>query len=165
MANADKAFGFLLLDTEGKEYRVRRYPKTAAEIFNGDAVMQDAEGAVKVATAAVAIVGVAAEYASASAETVAVIDDPDAVFAVQANGSVVAADLLQNADLVANAGDALLLRSTQELNTGSLGTGATLQLKILNKTTDVENEFGSFVKLVVKINNHVMKGGTGTAGI
>lgn len=165
MANENKPFGLRLLQTDGKEYRVRRYPKTATAIYMGDLLMQDATGAVKPATAAVAAIGVAAEYRAASAADVAVIDDPDSTFVIQASANYVAADILANADIVANAGDSTLLRSQFTLDSASLGTGATLQLKTLALAPDVTNEAGSYARVVVKINNHIFKGGTGTAGI
>ncbi len=166
MANVNKPFGLRLLKTEGKEFRVRRYPKTAAIIYEGDAVMQDSSGAVKVATSAVALMGVAAEYKSAAATTIAVIDDPEASFEVQCSADFQAADILQNADIVANAGDSLLNQSKHALNSASLQTTATLQLKVLGFVQDVENAAaGSYARVEVKINNHVLKGGTGTAGI
>lgn len=166
MANTNKPYGLRLMKTEGKEFRVRRYPKTAAAIYEGDAVMQDATGAVKVATAAVALMGVAAEYRAASAADIAIIDDPEATFSIQASANLAAADILLNADIVANAADSTLLQSKHALDSESLDTTATLQLKVLGFVQDIENSAaGSYARVEVKINNHIQKGGTGTAGI
>ncbi len=165
MANPNKPYGLLLLDTEGKEYRVRRYPKTATALYTGDALMQDATGAVKVATAGAALIGVAAEYQSASATSIAVVDDPAAVFSIQASADLAAADIFLNADIVATAADTTLNRSKHALDSASLNTTATLQLKVLGKTTDIDNAYGSYCKTIVMINNHKLKGGTGTLGV
>jgi valyl-tRNA synthetase len=50
MANTNAPFGALLAEDEGKQFRVRRYPKKSGNaIFCGDFVIQDASGTVDVA--------------------------------------------------------------------------------------------------------------------
>jgi len=167
MVNANNAFGLRLSTDEGKEYRVRRYPKKSGNaIFPGDPVIADAAGTVDVGVAGGALLGVALEYGAAtSTDPIAVCDDPEALFSIQANSQVVAADTFLNANVAAGAGDVSLRRSKFTLDVGAMDTTATRQLKILGLTSIASNAFGSFAQLNVKINNHVFKGGTGTAGV
>lgn len=167
MANANKPFGLAEVSGEGKEFRVRRYVKKSGNaIYPGDPVIQTATGDIDVAGTTGALLGVAQEYGAASSVApIAVCDDPEALFSIQANSAVVAADVFQNANVATGAGDSALRRSTFALDVGTLGTSATAQLKILGLTAINVNEFGSYAQVNVKINNHVLKGGTGTAGV
>ena len=85
MANTNAPFGLRSIDPEGKELRVARFAKKSGNaIYEGDPVIQDATGAVDIATAGVAILGVAAEYKAATDTTdIAVITDPETVFEIQ----------------------------------------------------------------------------------
>ncbi len=157
MANVNKPFGFLLLDTEGKEYRVRRYPKTAVALSIGDPLMQDSTGAVKVATTGVALIGIAAESAAAATATIAVCDDQNAIYVAQVNGDFALADI------VSGSADALG-RSTYALNS-TFATTATYPFKILGLNSAIGNVVGSYAKVNVAINNALLKGGTGTQGV
>lgn len=167
MANANKPFGLLLVQGEGKEYRVRRYPKKSGNaIYPGDPVIQDAGGGIDIAGTSGALLGVAMEYGAAtSTDPLAVCDDPEAVYSIQANSQVVAADVFQNAQLASAAGDSSLKRSKFTLDVANMGTTATYQLKILGLTPIASNAYGSFAQVNVKINNHLFKGGTGTQGV
>lgn len=163
MSNVNDPFGALLVKTEGKQSRVTYYTKkTGAAIAPGDFVIADAAGNVTIATAGdgVTLLGVAAEYkASADVSEIAVYDDPDCVFEIQASADLQAADVFQNANIVATALDSALLQSKQALDSSSLGTGATKQLKILGLSKDPETAWGSYAKVRVKINNHALRGG------
>lgn len=163
MANINDAFGALPVKTEGKQSRVTYYTKkTGAAIAQGDFVIADAAGNVTIATGGdgVTLLGVAAEYkASADVTEIAVYDDPEAVFEIQASADLAAADVFQNANIVATALDTALLQSKQALDSASLGTGATKQLKVLGLAKEPEAEFGSYAKVRVKINNHALRGG------
>ncbi len=156
MANVNKPFGFLLLDTEGKEYRVRRYPKTAVALSIGDPLMQDSTGAVKVATTGVALIGIAAESAAAATATIAVCDDQNAIYVAQVNGDFALADIFNNADIVSGSADAL---------NSTYATTATYPFKILGLNSAIGNVVGSYAKVNVAINNALLKGGTGTQGV
>lgn len=165
MANVNSPYGARILASEGKEYRVRRYvKKTGAAIFEGDFVTYDAAGNVTVAAAGSVLVGVAMQsLPSASTADIAVMDDPDALLEIQASGSVVAADVFLNADIVATAGDSTINRSKHALDHTSIATTATLQLKILGLSAIDDNAYGSFARLKVKMNAHFQK--AGVAGV
>lgn len=164
MANPNVPFGFKLVEDQSV-LAVHRYPKKSGNaIYQGDAVIMAATGDVDVAVAGGTLLGVAAEYKAASDVTpIAVIDDPAALFEIQASASLAAADVFLNADIVATAGDLSLKRSKHSLDvTTALGT-STLQLKILGKAQELGNDYGNYVRMIVKINNHAFS--VGVAGI
>lgn len=166
MANSNVPFGFQVFQTEGKEHRVRKYPKTAsAVIYPGDTVKRVAAGTVEVAAAGDAFIGVAAEYSSASMTAdVAVYDDPETVFIAQVSANYVdPTDDGQNANIVATTGDTTLLRSKHTVDSSSFATTSTLQWRIVGMLNRGANESGSYAIIRVKPNNHVFKGGV--AGI
>lgn len=163
MANPNNPFGFQILKTEGKENRVTEYLKSAVALYAGDAVKMTAAGVVAVAAAGDIIIGVVAEYAAAAAAKVAVYDDPEAIFKVQMSGVFAAADVGLNANIIATAGDASLLRSKQSLDTATQDVTATLQFKIVGLLNQGENAVGAQAIVRVKPNSHFFK--AGTAGI
>lgn len=165
MANANAPFGARLIESEGKQFRVRRYPKKSGNaIYQGDFVIADAAGSVDVATAAATLLGVALESGAATSTTaIAVCDDPEAVFEIQADGDFAAADIFRNADIVASSGDTSLSRSQHVLDSSTMDTTSTLQLKCLGLSQINENAYGSYARVKVKINNHAFK--AGVAGV
>lgn len=167
MSNVNAPFGARLVQSEGKEYRVRRYLKKSGNVISeNDFVINDATGEIDVAAAGVALLGVSLEHQAASGTSShAVCDDPEAVFDIQASADLQAADVFANADIVATAYDSALNRSKHALDSASIGTTATLQLKILGLTQIASNAYGSYARALVKINNHKLKGGTGTQGV
>lgn len=168
MANANAPYGFRLVRTEGKEYRVRYYNKASGSVIaEGDLVKQDASGNVTLQSSTGAILGVAQEYkASADTSQIAICDDPEAVFEVQCSADFAAADVFQNADQTYTAPNDALRRSKTALDSASFGTTATLQCRILSLSyLPPDNAVGSYAKVLVKINNHALKGGTGTVGV
>ena len=161
MANADKAFGFIPVRSEGKQERVRVYKKDAStEIFAGDAVKMAADGEVEVAGTSGDILGVAAEYRAAAATEIAVYDDPDQVFETQCDGDFALADVGQNAVIVAGSGDSTLKISGHEIDS-TFATAATHQFKILGLAKRPDNAVGSYARVLVKPNSHIFKSGTG----
>ncbi len=163
MANINDAFGAKPVKTEGKQGRVGYYTKkTGAAIGEGDFVIADAAGNVTIATGGdgVTLLGVAAEFKGASdVSEIAIYDDPEAVFEIQASAALAAADVFQNANIVATALDTALNQSKQALDSASLGTGATKQLKVLGLSKEEGAEWGSYAVARVKINNHALRGG------
>jgi hypothetical protein len=157
MANVQDPFGLRLLDDEGKQFRARKYVKKSGNaIYPGDLVIPTATGDVDVATAGAIALGVALEYGAAtSTDSILVCDDPEATYEIQADNAIVAADVFQNANITATAGNATLRRSKHDLDFASLGTGATLNLKILGLSSISDNAYGSFARVKVKIQNHV----------
>lgn len=121
-----------------------------------------------------ALLGIAAEAKAANAggtastKMLAVWDDPEQEFTAQTdNGtgtSTAEAAVGLNIDIL-NPSSVTSGRSTSELDETSATTTATLPLKILGLESRPDNAFGEFNRLVVKINNHQLKGGTGTAGV
>jgi len=167
MANTNDAFGAVPVKTEGKQSRVTYYTKkTGAALAPGDFVIADAAGNVTIATGGdgVTLLGVAAEYkASTDVTAIAVYDDPETVFEIQASADLQAADVFQNANVVATALDSTLLQSKQALDSASLGTGITKQLKVLGLSKSPTAEWGSYATARVKINNHALR--AGVAGV
>ncbi len=168
MANVFAPYGARLRVAEGKLFRVRRYPKVSGNVIaDGDLVIPDASGAVDLGSNTGPYVGVAIEYkTSADVSAIAVIDDPEAVFEMQTDNLVASTAIFMNAQITYAAPDTSLQRSKTSLKASSVGTGnPTYPLKILGLSDELGNAWGSFAKVIVKINNHVYKGGTGTAGV
>jgi len=98
-------------------------------------------------------------YNPASTERViAVCDDPDVIFEIQADGAIAATQVGLNAVLIyTNAGDTNTGRSGAELDTTSdaPAADASNQLTIQRVVNREDNEAGSaFTKVEVKINQH-----------
>jgi hypothetical protein len=92
-----------------------------------------------------------------------VIDDPNAVFEIQADAAFPVADLAGNYDILATAGDTVSGKSRIELEVGTAdSTVATLPLKAIDISQDPENSDVSSANtnVIVKINNHLYSGGT-----
>lgn len=100
-----------------------------------------------------------APYNPASTERVAkVCDDPNALYAIQCDGSTAVTDIGLNANVVyTNSVSTYSGLSGAELNSATVATDATFQLKILG-SADIpgRNTMGSANPVVlVKINNHL----------
>jgi len=85
-----------------------------------------------------------------------VADDPNLVFEVQA-AAAAAADVGANADLVAGSNNGFVSGYTLSSSTGS----ATAQCRILGLVNRPDNEFGTYAKVLVKINEHELSSATG----
>ena len=95
-----------------------------------------------------------------------VIDDPNVICEIQENnGTLTAANIGQNANLVVAAPATGVRVSGTQLDDASVANTATLQLKLLGLARKPNNAFGTNAKWWVKINNHVYGAGTGTAGV
>ncbi len=119
-----------------------------------------------------ALLGIAAEAKAASAGgKIKVWSDPLQLFVAQTDDGTGTAsaegDLGLNIDFIGVA--VLNGRSTSELDESSAAVGATLQFKLIALSDEVQgkavNAFGEFNRLIVKINNHQLSGGTGTLGV
>lgn len=152
MANADRPSGFA---PHGEPLRVNSYVSGGA-VYPGDAVTQDATGRMAAATAGQVLQGVAVSYASAAGADILVADHPDQQFIAQADGNDIDAqtDIGQNVDLLATAGNATYKLSRQELDSSTIASDSTLQFRILGIEPAVDNAFGEFAKVVVRINKH-----------
>lgn len=159
MSNPNAPFGFAPLQTEGKEVRARVYAKATGIIYPGDAVKLQSTGDVAVAAAGDTILGVAAVYETSASTTVKVYDDPLSEFYVQTSGNFVAADVGQNANIVATTGDTTLKYSKNTLDSASQNTTSTLQFKILGLYSKGVNAVGSYAMVRVMPNNHFFRVG------
>lgn len=172
MANADLPRGFR---PYGELKHVGIYI-AGGTIYPGDMVKKDGgansttrmRAQVVAATAAAAACGVALNYATAG-QVVRVADDPQQLFAGQADGSDFDnnQDLNLNADILATAGSATYKVSQMEIDSSTLATTATLQVQVLGYVDrqDGKNAMGANAELIFKINNHQLAGGTGTDGV
>jgi hypothetical protein len=169
MANVDRPCGF---KTHGYVYPQRRYI-AASTIYPGDAVKLETGAAnttqfnarVEAGSDTGALLGVAMNYAVAG-DSILVADHPDQEFVGQCDESDFNenADLGDNANILSTAGDSTFKASRMEIDSSDIATTATHQIKILGvvKRQDGKNAFGANVQLRFIINNHQLKGGTGT---
>lgn len=162
MANADRPQGASL---KGEPLRLNVYVAEST-IYPGDFVKQNANGTVEPASASNALIGVAVAYAAAGSRC-QVSDHPDQQYVVQADESDINAqtDIGLNYDIVATSGSSTFKASRMELDSSSGATTATLPLKLLDIERRPDNSLGAQVDCIVKINNHQLNGGTGTAGV
>ena len=80
--------------------------------------------------------------------------------------SFAVADIGQNCNIYAGAGSTSTGTSAHTADLNDKGTAATLPLKVLGTVQRVDNDpTGNYTKILVTINNHQLKGGTGTVGV
>lgn len=172
------------------EYQIKNTAGTGygTNLFTGDPVTLLSDGTIGIGVAAAAIVGVfqgckytksdgtyvtapywpaSTSVQSTSAITALVVDDPNVIFDIQSNNAtgIVATDLNANANFVAGAGSTISGQSGFMIDQTTIANGATLNLKIMALTPNPTNVFGGYDNVLVLINNHIYKGGTGTAGV
>jgi len=94
-----------------------------------------------------------------------VIDDPSQLFIIQADEDVVQADFGKNADVTASTtGSNTTGLSNMTLDSSTIGTSATLNLKLVGKWDIPGNNLAeNYTVVVVKINEHLY-GSAGVAG-
>lgn len=95
-----------------------------------------------------------------------VADDPDLIFEIQEDsvgGSIAMATAgTKNADMVAGAGSTVTGFSGWMLDSNTIGTGATLQLRLLGGVRRADNAMASdYAKWLVRINLHSLRNTTG----
>lgn len=112
------------------------------------------------------------QYRPAStAQYVLVADATDIIYEVEATTASASytfavSDVGLNANLTAGAGGSTSTgNSSYSLNMADAGTTATLPFKIVGVSQKVGNEVGAACKVLVQLNNHQLKGGTGTVGV
>ena len=100
---------------------------------------------------------------AASDITAFVVDDPDAVFLVDADATFARADLFQNYSLTAVSGNTKTGNSLQQLDVGASGTNATFIVQAIDISQDPDNSDTSSANanILVRINNHFYRSGTG----
>ena len=187
MANLDAPFGLRPARTSISSQQQNRYRIAAnynTSIFQGDLVAMVTGGGIERVAAGGSgfILGVfnGCEFtdpttgkptfsnhypASTNASDIIanVIDDPNAVFEIQADAAFPVTDLAGNYDILATAGDSVSGTSRIELEVGTAdSTVATLPLKAIDISQDPENSDASSANtnVIVKINNHLFSAGT-----
>lgn len=108
--------------------------------------------------------------AASTAGYVLVADSPDLIFEVEAtNGgssyTFAIGDIGNNFNVYAGSGSTTTGMSAHSADGGDKGTTATLPLRVLGLVKRVDNAAGAAAKILVKINNHQLNSGTGTAGV
>ena len=93
-----------------------------------------------------------------------VIDDPNQLFIIQADASVVQANIGKNADIIGTGGSTTTGVSTMELDSSTIADTAALNLKIVGLYSVPGNALGDFAVVVVKINEHLY-GSTGVKAV
>lgn len=172
MANLDNPSGFLPYDDPDCgggnapiKYMLLRVDGTAINL--GDP-LTISSGRVQKAAAGNALCGIAAEYKTGIATgRIAVWADPSTYFVAQTdNGTGTLTDdtgIGLNADFVAG-GSPTNKRSNAEIDESTGAATATLPFKVIDISDEISNAYGQFNRLVVRINNHQLQSGTGTAG-
>ncbi len=101
-----------------------------------------------------------------------ILDGDDVVFTVQesdgagaAGTPLTLADRNLNINFLIQAGTPATGQSRVTINNASEATTATLNMKILDLAPIPGNVVGNFAVWLVTWNNHIFKGGTGTAGV
>lgn len=186
MANVSFVSGFKPVTYDPKSVREFNLPATDnTATFVGDPVKvaggadADGRGTVDQCGASDASCGVVmgfvprpaaldAVYRPASVSVNALVcTDENAVYEVQCTGALTAADIGLNIDATAGAGagNTTSGASGYAVDSGAMDTTATRVYKILALVPRVDNEFGAYQKVLVKINNHQFGSHTGTAGV
>ena len=95
--------------------------------------------------------------------TAFVVDDPDAVFLMDADLSFVRADLFKNYSVTSAGGVTQTGISSVQLDVSASGTAATFAVQAIDITQDPENQDTSVsnANILVRINNHFYRSGTG----
>ena len=100
---------------------------------------------------------------AASDITAFVVDDPDAVFLVDADAIFARADLFQNYSLTTVSGVTNTGNSLQQLDVSVSGTTTTFVVQAIDICQDPDNSDTSTANanILVRINNHFYRSGTG----
>lgn len=94
---------------------------------------------------------------------VMVCDDPETLFEVQGDATAtnqVAANVNKNASLTIAAPTSPGQWSATVINSASIATTATLNIKLMGLAQKPQNEFGAYARWLAKINLHELAGGT-----
>jgi hypothetical protein len=102
---------------------------------------------------------------NASDITAYIIDDPDAVFLMDADAAFTRADLFKNYSVTNNTGVTQTGISKVQLDVGASGTTTTFAVQAIDISQDPDNSDTSAANanILVRINNHFFRSGTGLA--
>lgn len=168
MANVLRNTGFR---PWGQPLRATLYQCGLPNVFVGDLLQVNSSGQVSAwSSSANPSVGVCAQFQNVQGQPVLVWDHPDQQFLAQTDGTAVVSSVVNtigmNATVTANSGNNQYKVSRMQILANSLGTTTTFPLKVIAVDQRPDNALGSsYVDLICFINNHIYKGGTGTAGI
>ena len=97
--------------------------------------------------------------------TAFVVDDPDAVFLVDADEAFTRADLFKNYSVTTASGVTQTGISSVQLDVSQSGTAATFAVQAIDISQDPDNSdtTTSNANILVRINNHFYRSGTGLA--
>lgn len=142
------------------------YPGDPVKLIGGNNSTSQLLAEVGLAAAGNAIMGIAATYASGAGVEVKVYDHPDQLFMAEVDDATIDnnLDLGLTIDFVAASPDTTYKVSRAVLDGDVTGT-TTYPFRLLGIIRAVDNAFGSDVKAIVNVNNHQLKGGTGTASV
>ena len=100
---------------------------------------------------------------AASDITAFVVDDPDAVFLIDADAAFTRADLFQNYSVTNATGNTKTGISENQLDVGASGTNASFILQALDISQDPDNSdtASANANILVRINKHFYRDGTG----
>ena len=102
---------------------------------------------------------------NASDITAFVVDDPDAVFLMDADAAFTRADVFKNYSVTNGTGNTDTGISEVQLDVGASGTAASFAVQAIDISQDPDNsdESAANANILVRINNHFFRSGTGIA--
>jgi len=164
MANRNNPFGFLPVGRSIAGGCLQYHERNvvvgyATAIRVGDVFNRVADGSIErsITPGTTLISGVAMTPNPAStAGNVLTLEDPFTIFQAQADGSLALADMGLNANVIL-ANTAGARKSEDQINSASEAVSATLDLHLIERIDDGDNEFASpYVRIAVTINKHRM---------
>lgn len=184
MANVNSPRGLQVANSPYGTVKCTLHPITVAyatALYRGDPIVKVAAGTAEVGVAGAVIQGAALgfydvdfsplNYYVASTATqcyVLVADDVNQEYVIQEDGLVsdcAATSAGINADLIAGTGSTVTGLSAYQLDSSSINTTATLNLRLIKKLPIIGNDYGDYCKWLVKINYHQAAVGTVGAGV
>lgn len=189
MANVDRPSGARPVNLDGSAFNasLRRYEvasgTNSTAIFPGDFVAQATDGTVVPASAGAGneILGVVVSvvydndvatteypgYLTASTDgAVLVAQASDTYFSIQEDsdgGALASGDRGDRVNFIDNSGSATTGLSKHEIDSSSVGAGATGQLQLVEKVDAPDNDYGDLCEWIVRVNLPQMA--PGTAGV
>ena len=192
MANVSEKFGlrpYRKLDGTplvGAQNRYTISANNTVAIYQGDLVVPEADGDISrhVAGTSAAVIGVFngcfytdpttqkptySNYypgsVNASDITAFVVDDPDAVFLMDADAAFTRADLFRNYSVTTAGGVTQTGISSVQLDVSASGTATTFAVQAIDISQDPDNSDTTVdnANILVRINNHFFRSGTGIA--
>lgn len=100
-------------------------------------------------------------HVASTAAYILVADDPDLLYMVQENGSMVQGAPGRNVNLVSGSGSTTTGYSGWQLNSSTLNTTNTLQMKIMRLLEQADNAVGTNAKWLTRINLNALTSTTG----